>query len=166
MAARTPAVFLDRDGTVIRDASYPRDPGEVSLLPGAVEALSTIAASGFRIVVVSNQSGIGRGLVSPEEADAVHDRFAAVLQEAGVRIDGAYYCPHSPDDGCDCRKPAPGLLLRAAEELDIDLASSIMVGDKDSDLEAGRRAGCSAVRFRGDWAEVVTGIVGREAGAA
>jgi D-glycero-D-manno-heptose 1,7-bisphosphate phosphatase len=89
-----------------------------------------------------------------------------VLQEAGVRIDGAYYCPHSPDDGCDCRKPAPGLLLRAAEELHIDLASSIMVGDKDSDLEAGRRAGCSAVRFRGDWAEVVTGIVGREAGAA
>jgi histidinol-phosphate phosphatase family protein len=164
--ARSPAVFLDRDGTVIHDTDYPRDPADVTLIPGAAEALDELARAGYRPVIVSNQSGIGRGLVTEAEAAAVHERFLGLLSSLGVRIAGSYFCPHAPDEGCGCRKPSPELLLRAAEELDLDLSRSVMVGDKDSDVEAGRRAGCKAVRFRGDWSEVVTVILGREAGAA
>lgn len=174
----SPAVFLDRDGTAIWDVGYPRDPGEVAVVPGAAEALVELARRGFKVVVASNQSGIGRGLVSPEEAEAVHDRFVAVFEDLGVRIDGVYYCPHAPESGCACRKPSPELLLRAAEDLDLDLGRSIMVGDKASDVEAGRRAGCTTVllALRGEsagdadhvarsWDEVAAVILSREAGA-
>ena len=163
------AVFLDRDGTVIRDAGYPRDPGEVSVLPGAAEALAELARNGFKLVVVSNQSGIGRGLVTPEEAEAVHDRFVAVLAAQGVRLDGAYYCPHAPDEGCACRKPSPELFRRAAEDLGLELARSVMVGDKPSDVEAGRRAGCRTIQFGHDvrgWDEVPAAVLHTEVDAA
>ncbi len=177
----SPAVFLDRDGTVIYDAGYPHDPEQVALLSGAGEALADLARSGFKTVIVSNQSGIGRGFVTEAQATAVHERFVSLLESLGVRIDGAYYCPHSPDDGCTCRKPSPELLLRAAEELDLDLGRSIMVGDKASDVEAGRRAGCTTIllapgpsapetdaspdHLARSWAEVTAAILEREAGA-
>lgn len=174
MAAR--AVFVDRDGTVIWDAGYPRDPGEVAMIPGAAAALAELAENGFKVVVVSNQSGIGRGLVTLEEAGAVHDRFVAVLADLGVEIDGAYYCPHAPDEDCACRKPSPELLLRAAEDLDLDVTRSFMVGDKPSDVETGRRAGCATVLLAlrdeptGDadhvartWDDVTHAILRREA---
>jgi D-glycero-D-manno-heptose 1,7-bisphosphate phosphatase len=141
------AVCLDRDGTVIHDANYPRDPRDVRLIPGAAEALAELQRQGYLIVLVSNQSGIGRGYLTPEEADRVHRRVLAELGAACVRVDGAYYCPHAPEDGCECRKPAPGLLLQAARELRFDPARSFMVGDKESDVEAGRRAGCRTIRF-------------------
>ena len=140
-----PAVFLDRDGTIIHDAGYPRDPEQVRFLPGVGEALRELAGRGLLLVLVSNQSGIGRGLVRPDEAERVHARVVAGLAERGVRLDAAYYCPHGPDEGCDCRKPAPGMLLRAAESLAIDRARSFVVGDKPSDVEAGARAGCRTV---------------------
>jgi D-glycero-D-manno-heptose 1,7-bisphosphate phosphatase len=143
-----PAAFLDRDGTIIHDRGYPRDPALVELLPGAAHGLRTLRARGLLLVVVSNQSGLARGRVTSAEAEAVHRRFVERLAEDGVVLDAAYYCPHGPDDGCACRKPAPGLLLRAASELGIDLERSFMAGDKDSDVEAGRRAGCAALRFR------------------
>lgn len=146
-----PAAFLDRDGTLIHDTDYPRDPALVELLPGAAAALRQFRDAGCALVVVSNQSGIGRGLITPAEAAAVHCRFVELLAENGVALDGAYYCPHAPGDGCDCRKPAPGLILRAAAELSLDLARSVMIGDKASDVEAGRRARCQAIRFAGDW---------------
>jgi D-glycero-D-manno-heptose 1,7-bisphosphate phosphatase len=139
------AVFLDRDGTLIEDVGYPRDPDDVRLVDGAAEALARLAAAGFRLVVVSNQSGIGRGLVDPDEAQAVHDRLVSEFERRGIAFDGAKYCPHAPDEGCECRKPAPGLLLAAAQELGLDLESSFMIGDKQSDVEAGRRAGSRAV---------------------
>ena len=111
MAGERAVVFLDRDGTVIEDLGYPREPERISLLPGAAEALRAFARAGLALVVVSNQSGIARGLVTGAEAQAVHERFVELLADEGVALDGAYYCPHGPDDGCECRKPAPGLLL-------------------------------------------------------
>ena len=144
------ALFLDRDGTLIVDVGYPRDPAGVELLPGAAEALRALQDE-WALVVISNQSGIGRGMISEAEAAAVHDRFVAAFAAAGVRFAGFYYCPHAPDAGCACRKPAPGLLLDAARELGLDLARSVMLGDKPSDLEAGRAAGCAhVVRFGPD----------------
>ncbi len=144
------ALFLDRDGTLIFDVGYPRDPTQVEPIPGAAEALRALQES-FALVVISNQSGIGRGMISEQEAAAVHARFVERFSEHGVRFAGCYYCPHVPGDGCPCRKPAPGLLVDAARELDLDLASSVVIGDKPSDVEAGRAAGCRyLVRFGPD----------------
>jgi D-glycero-D-manno-heptose 1,7-bisphosphate phosphatase len=151
---RARAVLLDRDGTIVLDRGYARDPAEVALVEGAAEGLQQLRAQGLRLVLVSNQSGVGRGLIAPAELDAVHARMVGLLAQAGVRLDGAYYCLHAPWDGCECRKPAPGLLLRAARELDLDLAGSLMVGDRDTDVRAGEAAGCRAIRFEG-WAGVV-----------
>jgi histidinol-phosphate phosphatase family protein len=95
------------------------------------------------LVIVSNQSGIGRGMIAADEATAVHDRMVAWFAAAGVAFAGFYYCPHAPGAGCECRKPSPGLILDAALELDIDLAQSVMVGDRATDIEAGRAAGCA-----------------------
>jgi histidinol-phosphate phosphatase family protein len=145
----TKAVFVDRDGTLIEDVGYARDPDDVCLVDGAVEALETFRRRGFRLIVVSNQSGIGRGVISPVEANAVHDRFVAELATRGVRLDDVRYCPHGPDAGCDCRKPEPGLLLAAAREHGIDLSSSFMIGDAARDVEAGRRAGCTTILIDG-----------------
>lgn len=136
----TRALLLDRDGTLIVDVGYPRDPALVEPLPGAIDALRELGQR-FALVIVSNQSGIGRGLITEAEARAVHDRVVAVFAAGGVRFAGAYYCPHAPDAGCPCRKPLPGLVHDAARELDLDLAASVLVGDKPSDLEAGRAAG-------------------------
>jgi D-glycero-D-manno-heptose 1,7-bisphosphate phosphatase len=144
------AVFVDRDGTVIEDPGYLSDPESVRLVPGAADALRELGDRGFRLVVVSNQSGIARRLISEEQAAAVHERFVAELARRGVRLDGVRYCPHAPDAGCACRKPLPGLLVEAAEELGVDLARSFMVGDKQSDVEAGRRAGCRTILLAPD----------------
>jgi D-glycero-D-manno-heptose 1,7-bisphosphate phosphatase len=143
----TRALFLDRDGTLIVDVGYPRDPEQVELLPGVAAALRVLPAD-VALVIVSNQSGLARGRITPAEADAVAARVAERFAAEGVRFAGAYVCPHGPDEGCACRKPAPGLLVRAAHELGIDLARSIMIGDKDSDVLAGRAAGCAtSLRF-------------------
>ena len=150
MTAPRRALFVDRDGTLIADAGYPRDPALVELLPGAADALRELSGS-FALVIISNQSGIGRGLISEAEARAVHDRVIDGFARAGVGFAGAYYCPHTPDAGCPCRKPAPGLFVDAARELGLDLASSIMLGDKASDIAAGRAAGCGhTIRFGPD----------------
>jgi len=134
------ALFLDRDGTLIVDVHYARDPELVQLLPGAGDALRELQRD-WLLVIVSNQSGIGRGIIAPEEATAVHDRMVAWFAAAGVAFAGVFYCPHAPGAHCDCRKPAPGLILDAALELDIDLSVSVMIGDRASDIEAGRAAG-------------------------
>lgn len=139
------AAFLDRDGTLIEDIGYPRDPALVRLLPGAVGALRHLDRADFLLVVVSNQSGIGRGLIAPAEAAAVHHRFIECLLAEGVSLAASYYCPHAPDDGCQCRKPAPGLLLRAAADFSIDLSNSFLIGDRPGDVEAALRAGCRPV---------------------
>jgi len=142
----TRALLLDRDGTLIVDVGYPRDPAQVEPLPGAIDALRALQ-SRFALVIVSNQSGLARGLISAAEAAAVHARVVERFGQAGVTFAGAYYCPHAPDAGCRCRKPAPGLLLDAARDLGLDLAASTMLGDKPSDLAAGRAAGCRTLAF-------------------
>ena len=140
-----PAVFLDRDGTIMQNVSYLCDPDGVELLDGAAEALALLRQRGFALVIVSNQSGIGRGLLTFDDLASVHDRLMACLAERDVELDGVYYCPHAPWERCECRKPLPGLLLRAARELRLDLRRSFMVGDAPSDIEAGRRAGCRTI---------------------
>jgi len=136
---------MDRDGTLINDVGYPSRPDDVRLLPGAAGALSRFGAAGYKRIVISNQSGIGRGLITHAQATAVHERLIAVLAEEGAGIDAAYYCPHAPDESCSCRKPSPELILQAARELDLDPSRSFMIGDKPSDVEAGVRAGCRTI---------------------
>lgn len=139
---RRAAAFVDRDGTIIHDTGYPRNPEIISLLPGAVEGIRELQQLGFLIVIVSNQSGVGRGWISESAAVAVHHRTKMMVESKGVKIDEWAYCFHTPDDRCNCRKPNPGMLLEVARRLDIDLASSVAIGDSDRDISAGTAAGC------------------------
>jgi len=138
-------VFLDRDGTVIAEKHYLGDPAGVSILPGATAGLRRLRDLGYRLVILTNQSGVGRGYFRQEDVDAVHARLGALLADEGVRLDGIYFCPHRPEDHCACRKPNPGLVHSACRDLDLDCNSSIMIGDKASDIELGRRCGMRTV---------------------
>ena len=149
-----PAVFLDRDKTIIKDPGYINDPDMISLLPGAAEAIRLLNEAGFVTIVVSNQSGVARGLVTEEQLAEIHERLREILLEQGARLDAIYYCPYldSPEAtvdryrrASDLRKPAPGMLVQAAHELEIDLAESWMVGDRTRDVVAGKRAGCRTI---------------------
>jgi D-glycero-D-manno-heptose 1,7-bisphosphate phosphatase len=143
------AVFLDRDGVINRDRrDYVRSWEEFEFLPGVLEAFRVLAPGPHRIVVVSNQSAIGRGLVSREAVDGIHARMIEAVRLGGGRIDAVYYCPHRPEEDCLCRKPRPGLLLRAARELDIDLPGSWLIGDDLRDLESAVAAGVRPVLVR------------------
>ena len=137
-----PAIFLDRDGVLIENRSdYVRDWSQVKIIPEAIYALSLTQARNYKIVIVTNQSAIGRGFVRPEKADEINRRLVNLIQHHGGQVDGVYVCPHKPDDDCICRKPKPGLLLQAARELSLDLQRSCMIGDAWSDVQAGQRAG-------------------------
>jgi len=138
------AVFLDRDGTLIRDPGYLKDSGAVEVLPGVRAALERLAQAGYLLVVVTNQSGIGRGYFTEEEYREV---TAAFVRELAVGLTAIYHCPHAPEENCTCRKPAPDLLFRAAAEYDIDLDRSWMIGDREWDSLAGLNAGCRAVQI-------------------
>jgi D-glycero-D-manno-heptose 1,7-bisphosphate phosphatase len=150
--AMRPAVFLDKDGTVLLDEPYNVDPDRMAYAPMALSGLSRLGAAGATLVVISNQSGVARGLFPAAALDRVHVKLAAMFQAAGAKLEGFYFCPHHPDgvvDGyaveCDCRKPRPGLLLRAAKELDLDLGASWFIGDILDDIEAGNLAGCRSI---------------------
>jgi D-glycero-D-manno-heptose 1,7-bisphosphate phosphatase len=136
------AVFLDRDGTIIVDENYLSDASKIRFLPGIIDALRTFRDRGLVLVLVSNQSGIPRGLISPAQHEAIDARLKALLAAEGVPLEAAYYCVHLPESGCTCRKPLPGMIEQAAREHDLDPKHSIMIGDKPSDIEAGRAAGC------------------------
>lgn len=151
---KSPAVFLDRDGTIIEDRGYIADPDHVQLIPGAADAIRRLSRAGFLVVVVSNQSGIARGFFDEAALSAVHQRVESALEAEGARLDGAYYCPYL--DGSEAvveayrvdselRKPQPGMLLQAARELNIDLSRSWMIGDSPGDVEAGKAAGCRTI---------------------
>ncbi len=136
-----PALFLDRDGVIIENRdNYVLSWADVEFLPGALEALASLRDAPYRIVIVTNQSPIGRGLVARRRLTR-SERVIAQIEAAGGRIDAAYICPHAPEDACRCRKPQPGMLRRAAADLDIDLNRSIMVGDALTDVGAGQGAG-------------------------
>jgi histidinol-phosphate phosphatase family protein len=149
-----PAVFLDRDGTIIDDVGYVGSPDQVQLLPGAAEGIRRLREAGYLAVIVSNQSGVARGLFDEAALREVHARVEALLQAEGAALDGAYYCPYldGPEaivprfaKASDLRKPAPGMILQAASELGIDRAASWMIGDSERDVQAGERAGCRTV---------------------
>ncbi len=142
------AVFLDRDGTVCEEVGYIHSKEQLKLIPGAAEAIRRLNREGIKTVLVTNQSGVARGFFSEEKLREIHDEFLHLLREKGAELDGIYYCPHHPAEGqepylqiCECRKPAPGLLKKAAEELDIDLKASFMVGDHFSDVAAALAVG-------------------------
>ena len=149
------AIFLDRDHTLIEDPGYLSDPEAVKLLPGVELAMKSLAQAGYKLVVVTNQSAIARGLLTEESLGKVHARMRKLLSDHGAHLDAIYYCPYHPEGTVeeyavesDLRKPKPGMLLEAAKELDIDLSQSWMVGDSGRDIEAGQRAGCRTVRIR------------------
>lgn len=141
----TPAVFLDRDGTLIDDPGFLSDPDAVHLLPGVPAALRRLQQAGYRLVVVSNQSGIGRGLLTTAQVEAVHRELDRQLVAEGVTLDAILYCPHRPDEGCDCRKPGTALHRRAAATLDLDLARSWCIGDRTGDIDAALPLGARAI---------------------
>lgn len=136
-------VFLDRDGTIIRDPGYGPTIADYALLPGAVEGMKALAAAGFQLVIVTNQSGIGRGYFEEAFYQVFRDHVERDLARQGVTIAHTYHCPHAPEAGCRCRKPEPGLLLRARDELGADLGTSWVIGDKPTDLELAERAACA-----------------------
>lgn len=151
MALR-PAVFLDKDGTVLADEPYNVDPGRMAYAPQAFAGLARLGSAGAVLVVVSNQPGVAKGLFPASALEPVHTRLAAMFRAAGAHLDGFYWCPHHPDGvvegyagACDCRKPRPGLLLRAARELGLDLRASWLIGDILDDVEAGNLAGCRSI---------------------
>lgn len=149
------AVFLDRDGTVNEEVGYLSDLSRLRLLPGAAAAIRMLNEAGLAVVLVTNQSGVARGYFPESFVHDTHELLTRMLADDGARLDGIYYCPHHPKAGeppyrqeCGCRKPATGLLDRAARELGLDLHASFMVGDKWSDVELGQRAGCRSILVR------------------
>jgi D-glycero-D-manno-heptose 1,7-bisphosphate phosphatase len=144
-----PAIFIDRDGTINEDPGYLGDPNGVKLFPGTGEALALVKEAGFKIIVISNQSGISRGLITREAVESVNKKINELLAEEKTAIDGFYYCPFHPEfsssEECSCRKPSPELVLKAAEDFNIDLSRSYFIGDSVADIKCGINAGVKAV---------------------
>lgn len=137
-----PAIFLDRDGVLIdNQANYVRTWSQVKIIPEAIRGLSSPAIQNYKLVIVTNQSAVGRGIISLTTAQEINSRLVNLIRHQGGRVDAVYMCPHSPDEGCSCRKPKPGLLLQAAKDLSLDLQRSWMIGDAWSDVQAGQSAG-------------------------
>jgi D-glycero-D-manno-heptose 1,7-bisphosphate phosphatase len=154
LISRRPAVFVDRDNTLIHDPGYLRDPEQVKLLPGSADAIRRLRIAGWPIIVVSNQSGVARGYLTEKDVAAIHERMIGLLESEGSGVDAIYYCPYL--DGAeaicpeyrkdsDLRKPKPGMLLLAAREHGLDLARSWMIGDGERDVQAGKSAGCRTI---------------------
>lgn len=141
-------VLLDRDGTLIAERHYLARVEDVELLPPAAQGLRLLGQAGLGLAVLTNQSGLSRGYFDQAALDAIHVHLRQLLARQGVSLDGIFVCPHAPGDGCDCRKPEPGLALRAAAELHFDCAASFLIGDKACDIELGRRLGATTFLVR------------------
>ena len=144
------AVFLDRDGTIAKDVPYCRRLEDFEILPRVPDAIRLLNQAGYKVVVITNQSGIARGYFTQETLLSIHDRMTAELKKHGASIDAIYVCPHHPDEGCQCRKPSPALLSRAATDIGLALDQSYMIGDDPKDVGAGRAAGCRTIRLSPD----------------
>jgi D-glycero-D-manno-heptose 1,7-bisphosphate phosphatase len=141
-------VVLDRDGTIIVERHYLSDPEQVELIPGAASGLRKMSEMGLGLAVITNQSVIGRGIIDRARLDLIHQRMRELLAAEDVRLNGIYFCPHRPEDGCLCRKPQPGLLQSAAQELGFDPQFSFVIGDQSSDIELGQRVGATTFLVR------------------
>ena len=135
---RRPFVLLDRDGTIIVERHYLADPGQIEFLPGAIDGLRHLLSMGLGLVVLTNQSAVGRGFFDETHLDLIHRHLRELLNDNGIHLEGIYFCPHTPESNCSCRKPRPGLAERAAKELEFDLQASFLIGDKPADIELGR----------------------------
>jgi len=138
-------VILDRDGTIITDKNYLSDPAEIELLPGAARGLRRLQRLGLGLVIITNQSAVGRGILNLSRLDMINDRLFGMLEEEQIKLGGIYFCPHRPEVGCDCRKPGTGLMNLAAKDLDFDPGQSFVIGDKECDIVLGRRVGATTV---------------------
>lgn len=143
-----PFVLIDRDGTINVEKHYLHDPAELELIPGAGAAIARLNRAGFGVVVVTNQSGVGRGYFGLDAVEQVHVRLRELLAEAGAAVDGIYLCPHGPDDDCACRKPLPGMVEAAAAEHGFDPAQAVVIGDKEVDVELGLSVGATTFLVR------------------
>jgi D,D-heptose 1,7-bisphosphate phosphatase len=165
-------VFLDRDGVLIEDTGYPSDPDTISLLPGVGAGLRRLREAGWRLVVVSNQSGVARGKFGLERLEQIHDRLLELLRAEGVELDALYFCPHHPNGippfnvACDHRKPESGMLRSAARELGLRLEQCWMIGEKESDVEAAHGAGVRAIRLGEGTTQADAAALDLEAAAA
>ncbi len=144
------AVFLDRDGVICYDVHYMSSPDQFRLMPGVGEGIRKLNEAGFLVIVVTNQSGLRRGLITEENLKKIHERMIRELSSYGARIDDIYVCPCLPEEDCDCRKPKPGMILEAAKKHNIELSSSYMIGDKQIDADAGKAAGCKTILITED----------------
>lgn len=158
-----PCFFLDRDGVVVEEVDFLSTPEEIRLIPGSAEAIALLNGKEIPVVVVSNQSGVGRGLFPEERVGEIHRELDRILAARGARVDRYFYCPHHPTEGigpyrkdCPNRKPAPGMLLEAARELNLDLGASFIAGDRVTDLQAGEAAGCRTILVRTGYGSRVT----------
>ncbi len=140
-----PAIFLDRDGTIINERGYLSDPKKMFFYPFVFSALRALQKAGYQLVVLTNQSGVARGYVTLAKLQEINRKFTQVFAKRGVRIDGIYYCPHWPDQGCACRKPKPGLARRAARDLGIDIKRSYVVGDQWTDIKLSQNLGVPGI---------------------
>jgi D-glycero-D-manno-heptose 1,7-bisphosphate phosphatase len=141
-------VLLDRDGTINVERHYLSDPEQIALLPGAAEGLAALKGLGLGLIVVTNQSGVGRGMFDQNRLNEIHDRLRALLRAAGAEIDGIVCCPHRPDEACSCRKPLPGLIEQAAREYEFEPAASFVIGDKPCDVDLGHAVGATTLLVR------------------
>jgi histidinol-phosphate phosphatase family protein len=146
-------VLLDRDGTLIVERGYLANPEGVELLPNAAAGLERLGDSGWVRLLLTNQSGVGRGYFDRAAVEAVHRRMLELLARAGASLEGVYVCPHAPEDGCDCRKPLPGLALRAASEWRFDPRTAVVIGDKASDIDLGKAIGAKTILVRTGYGE-------------
>ena len=148
-------MFLDRDGTLMRECNYTSRPEQVRLIAGSAEAVRSLRAAGFKVVLITNQAGIGRGYFTLAHLKRVNAKLQADLKKGGTRLDGVYFCPHAPDAGCECRKPGTKMVRDAAKDLKLDLSRSWFVGDNTADVACGQAAGCVSIL-------VLTGKAGRD----
>jgi D-glycero-D-manno-heptose 1,7-bisphosphate phosphatase len=145
-AAPRRVALIDRDGTIIIDKVYLRDPEGIEFAPGATEGLRLLRDAGFALVLITNQSGIARGYFDAARLEQIHDRLRSMLAAEGLTLAAIYVCPHGPDDGCDCRKPAPGMVKRAMRDLGFGPKEAVLIGDSDADMGAAAAAGVAGVR--------------------
>lgn len=149
------AVFLDRDGTINKEVGYLASVNEFEFLPEVIKALKILSSTDYRIIILTNQSGIARGYLNEKTLKRIHEKMCDDLENEGVRIDGVYYCPHHPDEKCECRKPNIGLIKKAKEDFNLNLKESYMIGDSTRDIKTGMNAGCKTIL-------VETGYAGRD----
>ena len=146
------AVFLDRDGTIVEDVGYMNSPQQIQFISGSIEAIKKLNDAGYKVIIITNQAGVAHGLVTEDMLQSIDKALHKGLLHGGAHLDAIYYCPHHPEHGvypykqaCECRKPHPGLILKAQKQFDLDLSQSFMIGDKATDIEAGKSAGTKTI---------------------